>query len=94
MPLPRRNVAGLKEDLPRFTNPLGPPGRSKFTQGWEVENLQKVLNWEKISVNIDGIYTPDTMTAVKSLQKKYGLPVNGIVGSETRKLLNILIGKD
>lgn len=93
--VPKRLRESIGQDISRFGTSLGPATmRGMTSQGEEVENLQKVLNWEKISVSIDGIYSPETMVAVRTLQKKYGINPTGTVGAETRRLLNTLIGKD
>lgn len=55
----------------------------------EVAHLQSYLRVlsEKISeikfYNVTGVYDTDTLNAVKTYQKLYGLPVNGIVGPVT-----------
>lgn len=51
----------------------------------------KWLQWELVKagydIEIDGSFGPATDTAVKDFQKKYNLEVDGIVGTNTRKVL-------
>lgn len=58
------------------------------TTGWEVSNLQNGL--KSIGYNAgttDGIFGYQTSTAVKKFQRDYGLIVDGIIGSYSRKIL-------
>ena len=40
-----------------------------------------------VPVSIDGIYDERTRSAIRALQKRYGLPVTGIVDKQTYSLL-------
>lgn len=54
------------------------------SKGAEVEEIQQRLkNWGYFKGDIDGNYEWDTFQAVKSFQKYYGLPANGIAGEAT-----------
>lgn len=60
----------------------------KYTmQGNEVRWLQWMLNRHGYNVQIDGIYGPRTLEAVKDFQKKHGLIVDGLVGKMTKSEL-------
>jgi len=52
------------------------------TRGSGVTALQK-----RLGIRADGIYGPETQSAVKRLQRRHGLVVDGIVGSQTRAKL-------
>jgi len=59
------------------------------TSGQKVKHLQRKLNKIlRISVKVDGIFGIGTMTAVKKLQKQYGLTIDGIVGAKTNREIN------
>lgn len=49
-----------------------------WAKGPVVEKIQKA-----VGVKVDGYFGPDTEKAVKAFQKKHGLAVDGIVGSQT-----------
>ncbi len=53
-----------------------------------IQGALKAFVPEFKNLNITGIYGPKTVESVKSLQKKWSLPVTGIVGSKTRELIN------
>jgi D-alanyl-D-alanine carboxypeptidase len=53
-----------------------------------VQGALKAFVPEFRNLNITGIYGSKTVESVKSLQKKWGLPVTGIVDSKTRELIN------
>jgi hypothetical protein len=70
-------------------------GKSLMT-GDDVKTLQRVLNaWYKTAKPIwwplveDGTFAPSTDTAVRYLQAKAGLAVDGVVGTATRKVLGL-----
>lgn len=44
-----------------------------------------IVSWiqRRVGVTVDGIFGPNTETAVKSVQTKYGLSADGIVGPDT-----------
>ena len=58
------------------------------SKGPEVEALQNALRIFGYCVAVDGKFGRETETAVKLLQKRYGLVPDGIVGPKTRKVLN------
>ncbi|MBD2056970.1 peptidoglycan-binding protein [Oculatella sp. FACHB-28] len=60
-----------------------------FMQGEDVRKVQEALKQAEIAVELDGIYGPDTETAVKEFQKKIGLKPDGIVGPVTRSELGL-----
>ncbi len=53
------------------------------SRGASVKNLQKLLNQNGAKLTVDGIFGNNTLTAVKTFQKKKGLAVDGIVGTKT-----------
>ena len=54
------------------------------SSGGEVKEVQRRLkNWGYYFGEVDGIYGPATVAAVKSFQRKNGLKVDGIAGKET-----------
>ncbi len=66
-------------------------GLSKYgSNGNEVIQIQKKLKeWGYYKGNVDGIFGSKTFDAVKRFQKKNGLTVDGIAGTETLKALGI-----
>ncbi|MED1558680.1 peptidoglycan-binding protein [Bacillus paramycoides] len=56
---------------------------SPYMSGDDVEFAQTLLN-----VNADRVYGPNTAQAVKNLQSKYGLAVDGVIGENTWKVLH------
>ena len=60
----------------------------KYTmQGSEVKWLQWMLNRHGYNLQIDGIFGPKTLEAVKDFQKKHDLVVDGLVGKKTKAAL-------
>lgn len=58
------------------------------SRGAEVKELQKMLNAKSGGkLDVDGIFGPKTLAAVKRLQKGFELNGDGIVGEKTRKKL-------
>ena len=56
----------------------------------EVRTIQeKLKRWGYYSGSVDGIYGSQTVSAVKSFQKKNGLTVDGIAGTQTLKAMGI-----
>ena len=53
------------------------------SKGTDVSEVQKLLNQNGYSLDVDGSYGPKTAAAVKDYQKKNGLAVDGIVGTNT-----------
>ena len=64
---------------------------SKYgSRGTEVRTIQeKLKRWGYYSGSVDGIYGSQTVSAVKSFQKKNGLTVDGIEGTQTLKAMGI-----
>ena len=64
---------------------------SKYgSRGTEVRTIQeKLKRWGYYSGYVDGIYGSQTVSAVKSFQKKNGLTVDGIAGTQTLKAMGI-----
>ncbi len=64
---------------------------SKYgSRGTEVRTIQeKLKRWGYYSGSVDGIYGSQTVSAVKSFQKKNGLTVDGIAGIQTLKAMGI-----
>ena len=59
-------------------------------RGGEVKEVQRRLkNWGYYGGNVDGIYGPATIGAVKKFQKKNGLAVDGICGKATYAALGM-----
>jgi hypothetical protein len=52
-------------------------------QGPKVVRLQKLLNKFDFALKVDGIFGPSTENAVKDMQKRWGIVVDGIVGPQT-----------
>lgn len=64
---------------------------SKYgSRGTEVRTIQeKLKRWGYYTGSVDGIYGSQTVSAVKSFQKKNGLTVDGIAGTQTLKAMGI-----
>lgn len=64
---------------------------SKYgSRGTEVRTIQeKLKRWGYYSGSVDGIYGSQTVSAAKSFQKKNGLTVDGIAGTQTLKAMGI-----
>lgn len=76
-----------------FSHTLG-TGQGAITEGEEVADLQKLLNLEGLHVQVTGKYGTTTTLAVRKFQDKYHLNQrNGVVGVETRRLLNRLVAQ-
>jgi peptidoglycan hydrolase-like protein with peptidoglycan-binding domain len=56
--------------------------------GGNVKYLQDILNSYGNSLQIDGVFDPETEAAVKQFQKSWGLNPDGIVGSKTWNALH------
>ena len=60
------------------------------SNGDEVKQIQtKLKNWGYYYGEVDGIYGSKTLSAVKSFQKKNGLTVDGIAGTQTLNAMGI-----
>lgn len=53
----------------------------------DVKELQQLLNKHGFNLAVDGIIGNDTISAIKSIQSKKGLKVDGIAGANTIKAL-------
>ena len=64
---------------------------SKYgSRGTEVRTIQeKLKRWGYYSGSVDGIYGSQTVSPVKSFQKKNRLTVDGIAGTQTLKAMGI-----
>lgn len=66
---------------------------STGSQGADVKQLQQLMkNLGLYSGTVDGDYGSYTASAVSAFQRKYGLYVDGMVGSQTAQMLNRLAG--
>ena len=64
------------------------------SQGTEVRNIQTRLKaWGYYSYTVDGIYGWRTAEAVKKLQRKHGLVVDGIAGPRTLEKIGLPTGE-
>lgn len=66
-----------------FTAPGADETLKKGSSGSKVKWLQFELNQDKASIKIDGVYGDNTVSAVKSYQKRHDLTVDGIAGPKT-----------
>ena len=64
---------------------------SKYgSRGSEVRTIQeKLKRWGYYNGSVDGIYGSQTTAAVKSFQRKNGLTVDGIAGTNTLRAMGI-----
>lgn len=60
-----------------------------YMRGEDVRNIQISLQKLGFNVDIDGVFGPGTQAAVEAFQRHAGLLVDGIVGSHTRRILNV-----
>lgn len=81
----------LRQALPRFISTLGPAGSRAINRGPEVLRLQKLLRHLDYDVLLSGAFDVKTFRAVNEFQKAHKLEVNGLVGEETRKILNEMV---
>ncbi|MBX3170466.1 MAG: peptidoglycan-binding protein [Candidatus Eremiobacteraeota bacterium] len=81
-------AAALGEQPPTWKDQLGTQTMQKGADGESVTALQSALN-EKLglSLDTDGKFGRDTLSAVKDFQQQNGLTVDGIVGKDTRAAL-------
>lgn len=71
---------------------------SPYTRGTDVKVLQTLLNYLPVSITgpdivADGIYGPNTQTAIQKFQQNFRISVDGIVGSETYWYLGQAVGR-
>jgi zinc D-Ala-D-Ala carboxypeptidase len=86
--------------------PAGPAAAWEFTRtlkegmtGKDVKALQvRIAGWfpraDKTHFGIDGEFGPTTTDAVRSFEKFYGLPVDGVAGTEVFKVIDRLEDDD
>lgn len=55
--------------------------------GTDIESIQERLYQLGFKLHVDGVFGPETLTAVEAFQRQAGLVVDGIVGSHTRRIL-------
>ena len=63
----------------------------ELRRGMVVRRAQSILARSGFDVPIDGTYGPETEAAVKVLQEKHGLVVDGFLGAKTWKAVNSLV---
>jgi hypothetical protein len=81
-----------KEILDEFWDEINEELESKVSGDPNVRWLQDALNRALgTSLAIDGKAGPATRAAVRSFQKRHGLPVDGIAGAKTREKLRQLL---
>ena len=60
------------------------------SRGEEVKKIQtKLKNWGYYSGSVDGVYGWQTENAVKNFQRKNGLKVDGVAGTQTLNAMGI-----
>lgn len=75
----------------QLSHDLGQQSSGKLSQGGEVLLLQKALQRAGFEPELNGQFELRTFSAVRKFQARQKLPVNGLVGSSERNLLNPLI---
>ena len=74
------------EPAPPEEAKVEPPALADGSEGKEVKRLQRTLKQLGIDPGkIDGLFGEKTERAVRKLQKKLGVTIDGIVGKDTRK---------
>jgi peptidoglycan hydrolase-like protein with peptidoglycan-binding domain len=63
----------------------------ELRRGMVVRRAQSILARTGFDVPVDGTYGPSTEVAVKTLQEKHGLVVDGFLGPKTWKAVNSLV---
>ena len=66
--------------------------KRRATEIFPVRTLQQLLRARSHPVAVDGIFGPNTQTAVRNFQQRQGLPQNGVAGGQTRVLLSFVWG--
>lgn len=54
-----------------------------------VRSLQKAINSKGVAVQMDSVFGPGTVAAVKKIQIKNGLTADGVVGAATKRVLGL-----
>ncbi|MBM7097915.1 peptidoglycan-binding protein [Bacillus sp. H-16] len=86
-------TAPSNSTAPKKTTSTTAPATSQATvrqgsRGSAVTNLQTKLRQQGYSISVDGVFGPQTRSAVISFQRKKGLTQDGIVGPKTWGVLN------
>lgn len=77
-----------------YTGKLPSKTVKKGSKGADVKAVQKFLNWcIKAGLAVDGSCGNKTVAAIKKYQKQYGLKVDGIFGSQSKKKAEAIIKK-
>ena len=77
-----------------YTGKLPSKTVKKGSKGADVKAVQKFLNWcIKAGLAVDGSCGKKTVAAIKKYQKQYGLKVDGIFGSQSKKKAEAIIKK-
>lgn len=84
-------LASLPLPLAKFISTLGPAGSRAINKGPEVGRVQKLLAHVGYEVQVTQVYDVKTFRAVSEFQKIQRIPVSGLVGVETRRLLNEMV---
>lgn len=80
---PSDGSGGSASEIESATIPWDGVYYRKGSRGSGVERVQKNLNSEGFSLDVDGIFGNATRKAVREFQKSKGLSVDGIVGNNT-----------
>ncbi len=86
VPAARRDGPSASPILKRSFLPLG--GMQPVRRGPGVVQAQKLLRRHGFPIQVDGIYGPNTVAAVRAFQRVHGLGADGIVGPETSRALH------
>jgi N-acetyl-anhydromuramyl-L-alanine amidase AmpD len=89
---PRAGVAGRRRPRligrdywPEQPEPgVAPPAESSAYVEWLQSSLNSILG---LRLPVDGIMSPETRSAIRAFQRRYGLPADGIVGPDTERAL-------
>ena len=57
--------------------------QTPYMRGEDIRNVQKALKDKNFSIEVEGVYGPETEKAVKAFQAQQGLRADGIVGLAT-----------
>jgi len=82
---------GIPLAMPRFVSTLGMASTRAISKGPEVGRLQQLLTVLGFETAVTETFDARTFRAVNDFQKDRCLAVNGMIGLETRKVLNELV---
>ena len=91
----KETIKSEKIDLPKLASAA--PNLKKGSTGTRVKYLQKCLNYlgykgkDSKTLTVDGDFGTNTEHALRVFQKKYGLVIDGIYGSESAKKMKALL---